>query len=368
MKILLIILCLFIPNIYAKDEAISCSYKANGSTINFGYYITSSGENVVTNFVVDGESYPYYYNHISSTDKLTCPTIGEVSFYADNNKHYFIVKDREQFNLLLAAGEIIRNDEGEIIGQVNNIINPDKINQISYTHYDTSELTASSEVSNETRKQMEINVEAYQKGVCTYKEKYGIYDYFNKNDFNSLSTFYGDNVFKYEDEYIKLSDECAKIANDLYVSVVALRHVLSDYVDGGGNVNTMNFLSLQSEYYIGYSALNSPWFDNKVSEDACDAISGDIRTILNSFFDIFRLVSIILAIFFIYLDGMKCLTSKDDSNTKKWITNSFKRLIILVIVLLLPFIVNLVLDLINRYTAGTFVKVNGECVKAITGG
>ena len=65
---------------------------------------------------------------------------------------------------------------------------------------------------------------------------------------------------------------------------------------------------------------------------------------------------------------MKCLTAKDDSATKKWISNSVKRMIILVLTLLLPVLVNIVLDLVDKYRAGSYVKVNGECVKAITGG
>ena len=368
MKILLLILCLFIPNIYSSNDAISCSYKSGEKTINFGYYISSAGEGVITNFVVDGEKYAYYHNRIASPSELVCPTLGQITFFGDNNKHYFIARDREQFNLLIAADEIVRNENNEIIGQVDGIINSDKINSIKYTHYDTKELTASSGVSDETRKQMNVNIEAYAKGSCTSIERSAIYNYFSHNDFNSINTFYGDNVFTYNDKNIKLSDECAKITSDLYNSVVALNHILSDYVDGGGNVNTLNYLSLYNSYYAGYSALSTPWIDIKTDDNACDAISEDIRKILNSFFDTFRLICIILVIFFIYLDGMKCLTAKDDSATKKWISNSVKRMIILVLTLLLPVLVNIVLDLVDKYRAGSYVKVNGECVKAITGG
>ena len=215
---------------------------------------------------------------------------------------------------------------------------------------------------------MNVNIEAYAKGSCTSIERSAIYNYFSHNDFNSINTFYGDNVFTYNDKNINLSDECAKITSDLYNSVVALNHILSDYVDGKGNVNTLNYLSLYNSFYAGRSALSTPWIDIKTDDNACDAISEDIRKILNSFFDTFRLICIILVIFFIYLDGMKCLTAKDDSATKKWISNSVKRMIILVLTLLLPVLVNIVLDLVDKYRAGSYVKVNGECVKAITGG
>lgn len=368
MKILLLILCLFIPNIYASDDAISCSYKSGEKTINFGYYISSSGEGVITNFVVDGEKYAYYHNKIASPDKLVCPIVGQVTYFGDNNKHYYIARDREQFNLLIAADEIVRNEFGDVIGQIDGIINLTKVNSINYTHYDTKEITASEGVADETRKQMNTNIDAYKGGTCTVKEKMAIYEYFSANDFNSLSTFYGDNVFKRNGKYVKLSDECAKIASDLYNSTVNLVHMLSDYVDDGGNVECLNYLSLKSSYYTAYGAFTTLWVDTPVDDNTCNVISQDVRNILNSFFDSFRLISVVLTIFMTYLDGMKCLTKKDDSETKKWISNTVKRLIILVIALLLPFLINLVLDLIDKYMASSYVTVNGECVKAITGG
>ena len=117
-----------------------------------------------------------------------------------------------------------------------------------------------------------------------------------------------------------------------------------------------------------YSAFTTYWVDTHIDEDACGAISQDVRNILNSLFDSFRLISVILTTFMTYLDGMKCLTKKDDSETKKWISNTIKRLIILVVALLLPFLINIILDLIDKYMASSYVTVNGECVKAITGG
>lgn len=367
MKYIILFLVLFIPNVFAESNALSCSYNSNGKTINFGYYISSNNEPVISNFLIDGDNYAYFYNKIQIVN-LECPIIAEVYFEGDYNIHYFISDSVESLNESLKSNNILYDDEGNFIGQIKKIGLSSKLNEIEYVNYNTSEIMSSSGVSDSTRKQMDTNIEAYASNVCTYKEKTAIAEYFNENNFYNITSFYGDNIFKYNDEYLKLSDNCAEVASDLYNSTVALIHMLSDYADAGGNVNTINYLSLYSSYYGAYGALTTPWFSLESNENVCDLINGDIRNILNSFFDIFRLVCIILCIFMVYLDGMKCLADKDDSATKKWISNSIKRIIILVLVLMLPLIVNLVLDLVNKYMAGTYVVVDGECVKAITGG
>ena len=65
MKYILLFIFLFIPSVRASEDALSCSYNINGKTVNFGYYISSDNTPVITSFIVDGESYSYYYNKIS---------------------------------------------------------------------------------------------------------------------------------------------------------------------------------------------------------------------------------------------------------------------------------------------------------------
>ena len=375
MKLLLLIFCLFIPNIYASDDAIACSYKVNDKLINFRYYITSNKKGVITNFYVDGEKYSNYYTEADNTSELACPIVTDVKFSNDSNSYYVIAKDEETMETVLKA-KVFRASGNSIlydlytsyIAQIESSTSAELVNEIEGIRYDTKEIMRSNGVADETRKQIDANIEAYAKGACTVNEKMAIYEYFIENDFNSLSTFYGDNVFKRNGEYVKLSDDCAEIASNLYTSTVNLVYILSEYADDGGDVNCMNYLSLQANYYAGYGALTTYWVDTHIDEDACGAINQDVRNILNSFFDSFRLISVILTTFMTYLDGMKCLTKKDDSETKKWISNTIKRLIILVVALLLPFLINIILDLIDKYMASSYVTVNGECVKAITGG
>lgn len=368
MKFIIMILILFVPNVFASDEGVACTYSSNGKVVHFGYYVNSSGEAMISNFIVDGESYPYVYNKISDLSESECPTVNEVSFFGDTNVHYYLTKDDEAFKSLISIDNIIYDENGYFIAQVENTIKPDIVNSSDYTHYETSEITASSGVADSTRKQMDTNIKAYVNGACTGDEKKAISEYFFNNDYYSISTFYGSNVFKVDNKYITLSNECASTVSDLYNSTLGLVHMLSDYVDGGGDVNTINYLSLRSSFNTAYSALTTPWYSINYDQDVCNLINDDVRKLLNNFFDTFRIIAVCLTIFMVYLDGMGCLTKKDDSETKKWISNTMKRIITLLIILMLPSLINIVLDLVNKYMAGTYVNVNGECVKAITGG
>lgn len=365
MKYILLFIFLFIPSIRASENALSCSYNDNGKTINFGYYITSEGKHTITNFVLNGESYDNYYDIIYDSElTLKCPAISVVHFFGDSNPYYFIARNRE----LITTNEIVYDDNNNIIGQVHSISNLYNSGSVEYVHYSSREIYASEGITDDVRKQMNNNIKAYASNACTYHEKQAITNYFYANDFNSMPNFSANDLFEVDNEKITLSSNCSEVARNLYKSIISVRHMLDDYANSKGDINKLTYLSLESSYLSGYAALTTLWFDNNVSEDTCGAISDDVRGILNSFFDIFRLVVVILTIFMVYLDGMKCLATKDDSETKKWISNTIKRMVILVICLMLPLIVNLVLDLLNRYMAGSLVEVNGECVKAVTGG
>lgn len=403
MKFIIMFLILFIPNAFAETDALSCSYKIGDDTINFRFYphidddkIMSESQVAIHDFMVNGESYSYFTNFVFSTGETTCPDVFQVELEGDPNKYYFIANNYEH------TKETITNDDGEdetiehyifkdpdpyhseynwdlYKGRYIDYLDsfPTTIKSINitsltlfqdYIHYEIEEITASGGISDETREQMNINIDAYANGACTYKEKNAIAGYFNGNDFFSLTTFYGSNIFEVDDEYITLSDDCALIATTLYNSTVNLVYMLSDYADNGGDKNTMNYLSLESSYYAALNAFETPWASTSYNEDICDVIDESVRNLLNNFFASYRLICIILAIFMIYLDGMKCLTEKDDTATKKWISKSIKRMIVLILVLMLPTLVNIVLDLVEKYTAGSYINVNGKCVKAITGG
>ena len=366
MKILILILCLFIPNIYASEDGIFCSYKVDNKTISFNFFVSSSGNGVVINFVVDGEDYSFQ-NKITSPAKLECPAVGQVNLYGDNYTWYYLADDEEQLKALINEDKTIENQYGDIQGQVEEFKTASKTTSTEYPRYDYEEINAS-DLSYKTKKQMDANIKSYSKGSCTAEEKTAIYNYFNTNDFNGLGTFFGDNTFSVDGEYIKLGNECASIAQTLYNSVIGLGASLADYASSdNSDIYTLAYLSLYESYSAGYSALTSYWVNLDISDNACDAISEDVRNILNSFFDTFRLICVILVTFLTYLDGMKCLSAKSDDATKKWISNSIKRMIVLVLALLLPLLVNIILDLVDKYRTGNYEKVNGECVKVITG-
>lgn len=369
MKYILLFIFLFIPNIYAKNDAISCEYTVNEKSIVIDYYIDENGKGEISNFYIDGElgyEYTDYYNMIDGDNlTLVCPHITEIKLYKDKYLHYVITKDDSDYKVndnFIDYTHLVPL----YLGQIEAVAVGQNKKSRNYTHYTTEEINSG--VGDEARKQMDINIKAYTKGACSYVEKTAIAEYFYENSLDAIDSFSGSNTFMHNNQYITLSSECAKIAQDLYVSVFNIRRILSDYVDGGGDVNTISYLSLQGSYYSGFDAFTTPWYDNSVSEDACDAISQDVRKILNEFFNIFRLVSVILVIFLISLDLVKTLSKNDDTEIKKMINRSVKRMIALVLALLLPFLMNFILDLVNDYMGNSYVNVNGECVKAITGG
>ena len=365
MKYVFLILFLIIPNIYAKEDAILCVYKYDNDVITLPYYTESNKVNVF-NFKVNDKVYGDYVNRITSSELTDCPVINKIKYYGSEVIYYYITETQEQFDKLIQNGNVIYDELELVRGQVEtrNTITSDK--KISYTHYESGEI--SGEITDQTRKKMDENIKAYANGACTYIEKTAIAQYFYEYDFSAIKTFRGSGIFKYNNENIELSNDCAKEAEDLYNSLIILRQTLSDYKDNGGDANTINFLSLQSSFDIGYGSLTSLWYDNKTTDNVCSAISEDIRNILNEFFNTFRLVCVILTIFMVYLDGMKCLAKKDDSEIKKWITKSGKRLVMLVGALMLPLLVDFILNFIDKTMEGSYVKVNGECVKTITGG
>lgn len=365
MKYVFLILFLIIPNIYAKEDAISCTYKYDNDVITLPYY-TESNKVKIASFKVNDKAYDRYVNKITSSELANCPVINKIKYYGSEVIYYYITETQEQFDELIQNGNVIYDEMGEVIGQVESRSGITSDKKTNYTHYASGEITG--EVTNQTREQMDENIKAYASGACTHIEKTAIAQYFYEYDFGAIKTFRGSGIFKYNNEDIELSNDCAKEAEDLYNSLIILRETLSDYADTGGDVNTINFLSLQSSYFAGYGSLTTQWYDNKTTDDVCSAISEDIRNILNEFFNTFRLVCVILTIFMVYLDGMKCLAKKDDSETKKWITKSGKRLVMLVGALMLPLLVDFILNFIDKTMEGSYVRVNGECVKAITGG
>lgn len=365
MKYLILFLILFIPSVNAKNDALVCTYKTNNNTVTFGYYIDDTGNGKITNFTYSGDPNSIYNNYLKGDLQLECPIVKQIKYYGSDLTEFFITKSEEDFNNLIVNNTLF-DKNGYIIGQIENKYESEVIKKFNYSHYESSEIKGS--VTEQTRNQMLENIKAYASDDCSYIEKTAIAEYFFANDFDSMNNFYDSNTFKYKNNYIKLNDRCAKNAKNLYNSLFSLRYMLSDYVDSGGDTNTISYLSLQGSFYAGYGALTTPWYNNTTSDNACDAISGDIRKILNELFDTLRLISVILVIFLINLDLIQTLGKKDDSEIKKMVNRSIKRMIALILMLLMPFIINLILDLLNNYLSNSYVNVNGECVKAVTGG
>lgn len=375
-KILFCFLTIFCFNVYALEDGTVCSYNIEGKNISVTYYEKDDKANI-SSFKVNGNEYFHHVNKLSSdfvvnnynTDK--CPRVSAVYFNESDDIVYFITDDLQKFNNLVLSGDLLYKDESgdttEIYGQMSK---PPSSSGSLYNHkvklFGHSDHAIASGIFYEEAKALDDSVDKYLGNDCTAHERSIIYNYLLENSYRSVSTF--GMTYDYEGENVNLSSKCVNSADALKNKLIVIEEMLGYYDNNKGDKGTMSYLYLQGSYQGAYSYLHGASYDlSGVTKESCDLIGEDVVKILNTFFDSFRIAIIALVIFMIYLDGMKALGSKDDSATKKWISAAIKRLAVLIIVLVLPFLVDLVIDLLNLYFSSNYVNIDGECVKVITG-
>ena len=375
-KILFCFLTIFCFNVYALEEGTLCSYNIENKNVSVTYYEKDDISNI-SSFKVNGKEYPHYVNKLSAdfivnnynTNK--CPSVSAVNFNGNDYTVYFITDDLQKFNNLVASGNIVYVDESgdttEIYGQMSK---PPSSSGSLYNHkvklFGHSDQALASEAFFEEAKALDDSVDKYLSDDCTSYERSVIYNYLLEHSFRSVSSF--GMTYDYKGEKVNLSSKCVNAANALKNKLTVVEEMLGYYDNNKGDKGTMSYLYLQGSCQSAYAYLHSASYDlSGINRESCDLIGEDVVEILNIFFDSFRIAIIALVIFMIYLDGMKALGSKDDLATKKWLSSAVKRLAVMIIVLVLPFLIDLVIDLLNLYFSSNYVNIDGECVKVITG-
>ena len=107
MKYVFLILFLIIPNIYAKEEAVSCTYKYDNDVITLPYY-TESNKVKIASFKVNDKAYGRYVNRITSSELTDCPVINKIKYDGSEVIYYYITETQEQFDELIQNGSYIR--------------------------------------------------------------------------------------------------------------------------------------------------------------------------------------------------------------------------------------------------------------------
>lgn len=142
----------------------------------------------------------------------------------------------------------------------------------------------------------------------------------------------------------EINDYCANYSEQLYDALKNAEKYIGEY--------TLISMNLESDYetkknvFVCGSKIQLG--EDLTIVDDCDLINNDLKKFLNEIFDYAKIACVAITIILIIVDLYKLLVSKEIDN-KKVFKNIKSRIIALIVVLLIPVIINFVLDLINRY-------------------
>lgn len=274
--------------------------------------------------------YVYYNRDYSSLVKM-CNNYSKKGFPSGVTlKDYF-----KEYNDGFIIGEVVSNESSDTCP----IYNKREANE--------SEII---KCLNEKGDELDSSMSEFQ-NACTENEMRAIQSYAS----GSVVKFYDKkSVSGYLNNEIKMlfssfSDGCGSAADKLYSNINNMGTVLYSYSSQDRLVNSLSYLYVQSKYLSGYSLLTSINPNVKVEEDTCILISKDLKDLIIEILDALKIGSAVIVIFLSIVDVYKVIVASDDGAKKKLPSLVSKRVIALCIILLLPTIVMIVLDFLNKY-------------------
>ncbi len=194
--------------------------------------------------------------------------------------------------------------------------------------------------------------EAYDKfiGACNNGERVAIIKY-AKGDIDKVSG--GFSLFKTlrTNDGKEINDFCANYAEDLYEAIKSAEPLTKDI-----NLKSISLeteVTIKTNVFVNGSRITSRG-DLTIIED-CKLISNDFKKILKEYLGYCQIAFSALTIILCIADLYKLLVSKE-IDSKKAFKKIKGRLIALVIFLLVPVIINIIIDLINRYVDVEAIK------------
>ena len=94
--------------------------------------------------------------------------------------------------------------------------------------------------------------------------------------------------------------------------------------------------------------------------DPCSVISPSLKSLLSTAFWIISVVGIVLLVVMTALGFIKAIVGSDDEKFRDAIKHLYTRIIVVIILLLLPMILNFVIDLVNRTAGDGKVAIGGD--------
>lgn len=180
-------------------------------------------------------------------------------------------------------------------------------------------------------------------GSCSNEERYAIIKYAD-GDLSRLSGGYDTFKSLSTSDGKVINDFCANYAEDLYDAI----NIALEYSSKG----MLYSLKLESEVMIKKNVfINGSKIlvrDDLTIVDDCDLISRDFVNVLNEFIGYVQIGCTSLTVILCMVDLYKIFISKD-VDSKKGFKSMVKRVVALVILLMAPLIINIIIDLINRY-------------------
>ena len=110
----------------------------------------------------------------------------------------------------------------------------------------------------------------------------------------------------------------------------------------------MSYLVTESEFLIGKSLLANVNPTVKIESDACNLISKDLKNIIKEILNAVKIGAVILVVFLSIVEVYKGVMSGEDGK-KKISSTIVKRVVTLIALLILPSLIMLIIDLINKY-------------------
>lgn len=187
--------------------------------------------------------------------------------------------------------------------------------------------------------------EAYDKfiGACSNEERIAIIKYADGN-LDNLKDGYTTIKGLTTSTGKEINDYCANYVEDLYEAIIYGRK----YIDS----NKMYGLTLETDIIVKTNILvNGSKIltrEDLTIVDDCDLIDDKFKGIVNEYIGYIQIVCASITIILCMVDLYKVFISKD-VDSKKGFQNMIKRIIALVVVLLAPVIINIIIDIVNRY-------------------
>lgn len=187
--------------------------------------------------------------------------------------------------------------------------------------------------------------QAYDKfiGSCNNGERTAIIKYAQGN-LSKLSGGYSTFKSLRTDDGLVINDFCANNSEDLYNSLISAKEYIKDNDLYSLSLETL--IEIKENIFVNGSKITSRK-DLTIIED-CNLISNDFKNIMKEYLGYFQVGASSVAILLCMSDLYKLLITKEINN-KEAFKKIKGRVIALAIFLLSPVIVNIIIELLNKY-------------------